>query len=248
MSGLRPWEGEAKCGVPSKNSGLCGNFVIDGLGACLQHVPDELLEEAEDVTGISRCRKRFGEPDACRNLAVAGTDPPQCNNHGANIGSLSRQQGTARVVEGRMATHLAEIMANNGAYLLNPPPIADPLNELLDLAGEVGALKEVLRVMAAQLFSENKVRYAHSKAGEQLRVEILLYERAVERFAKILIDISKLRIEDRLAGVQQQTADMMERALDAALAESGVGLDGINGARKAFRRHLKVVQGELVGG
>jgi len=103
------------------------------------------------------------------------------------------------------------------------------------------ALKDVLRDTTAHLMMDNKLRYAHSKAGEMARMEIVLYERAVERFVKVLIDVSKLKIEDRLAGVREATAAMLERALDAALEDSGVGIEGKDKARTSFRRHLKVV-------
>lgn len=239
-----PGSGDRMCQW-DRDGTRCSNWEVDGLEFCVLHVPDDLLEEAEDVTGLSRCRHAHGEPGACRRYAVTGTRPPACDNHGANAGSVRRTQAEMGLHEGRLASRLAEIMEASGEMLLHPASIDDPLTELLETAAEVKALKEVLRIIAAKLFSENRIRYAHAKVGEQLRIELLLYERAVERFAKILIDISRLRIEDRLAGVQEQTAQMLERALEAALEESGVGLDKQLDARKAFRRHLKVVQGQL---
>lgn len=224
----------------------CGNTEVDGLEYCVLHVPDDLLEEAEEITGAYRCRHDFGTPDPCRQYAVAGTRPPHCEKHGANIGSMQRERGRQNLIEERLAIRLAEIMEGEGQLIVSPDPIGDPLTELLATAAEVRAVKEVLRLISAQLFSQQRLRYAHSKVGEQLRTEILLYERALDRYTKLLIDIAKLRIEERLAGVQESTAVMLEKALDAALEESGVGLDGKSGARKAFRRHLKVVQGELV--
>lgn len=242
----KPGEGDDYCQYTDTYSGQrCGSHEVDGLEFCVLHVPDDLLEEAEEVTGTVRCRHHFGEDNACRQYAVAGTVPPRCKNHGANIGSHMWKKAVENEFTHKVNDRLTEIMQANGETLLHPAPIGDPLNELLALAAEVGALKEIMRLTAANLISQQKVRYNHAKVGEQLRIEILLYERAVERFAKILIDVSKLRIEDRLAGVQEQTAQMLERALDAALEESGVGLAGITGARKAFRRHLKVVQGQL---
>lgn len=225
----------------------CGKPEVDGLEYCVQHVPDDLLEEAEEATGTRRCRHNFGQPDGCRQYAVTGTVPPQCKNHGANQGSESWKNAQARVVEGKVTDRLQEIMQAQGDRLMSPTSVGDPLSELLDLAAEMGELRSIMREQTAELIKMGKMRYANAKVGEQLRYEVILYERAIERFAKILIDISKLNIEQRLAGVQKQTADMLERAVDAALQESGIGLDGITGARKAFRRHLKVVQGEMAG-
>lgn len=244
--GPRPGESQFQCRYTETFSGeRCGNYEVDGLEFCLQHVPDDLLEEAEENTGMHRCRHGFGTGDPCRQIAVNGTEPLRCKNHGANIGSHMWKKAVENEFNAQVNGRLTAIMQANGESLMHPTAINDPLNELLELAAEVKALKEIFRLTAANLIAQQKVRYNHAKVGEQLRVEMLLYERGVERLAKILIDVSKLRIEDRLAGVQEQTAQMLERALDAALEESGVGLAGITGARKAFRRHLKVVQGEL---
>jgi hypothetical protein len=241
MAGGRTWEGEVPCkGIA--NSGLpCGEKEIAGLEYCLHHVPDDLLEEAEEVTGIRRCRYHFLEEDACRNYAVSSTEPPQCKDHGANSGSYQSKIAAGREVQGRATDRLAEIMAENGERLLTAPPVDDPLGELLALAGEVREMKEILRRVVSYLFSKDRVRYAHSKIGEQLRAEILLYERALERYAAILLNIAKLNIADRLATVEEKQIQAIETALDAALNETGLDLVGQDKARKALRRHLKAV-------
>lgn len=242
----RPGDGEVYCLWIARSGEQCGNMEVAGLEYCVQHVPDDLLEEAEDITGMFRCRYNFGEDDACRQLAVKGTDPIRCKNHGANAGSVQWKQAQHRQVEDKITDIYRQIMNEQGERLLHPERIGDPLIELLELAAEMGEFRTIMREQVAELIKKGNLGYSHTKVGEQLRYQGVLYERALERFAKILLDISKLNIQDRLAGVQEQTAAMLERALDAALEESGVGLDGISGARKAFRRHLKVVQAELV--
>ena len=228
--------------VFASNGRRCRWPDVPGLEYCIAHMPDELLEEAEEISGITRCRHHFGFEDACHNLALKGSYT--CTGHGGNLPNI--RKGAARAeLEQKLTEHLAMIMQGKGALLISPERIGDPLAELLVAAAEVKALKEIMREKVAGLISEERMRYGHKTAGEQLRAEILLYERALDRYVKILIEISKLRIEDRLAGVQEATAQMLERALDSALEESGVGLEGISGARKAFRRHLKVVQSEL---
>jgi len=218
----------------------CRNDEIEGLEYCLLHMPDEYLEEAEDVTGMYRCRGLEGR-GTCRNYAVAGSDPPRCTKHGMGPGGMPSHAVTLRAVEGRMSERLAGIMSDGGEKLLRPDPVADPLSELMDLAAEVKAVKELLRAKVAPMFANDQLRYAHSKAGEQLRMEVLLYERGLDRLARLLLDISKLNIAERLVGIQKQTADMIERAIDAALEESGVGFEGKQAARDSVRRHLKIV-------
>lgn len=237
----RPGEGDRPCPALTRQGTQCTNNEIEGLEFCLLHMPDEYLDEAEELTGFRRCRHWFGTPDACTRYAVEHTQPPMCTDHGANRGSHQSGLAAVRGIDAKAAERLTEILSEHGEKLLRPDPVSDPLSELLELAAEMKALKEILRQVAAYLYSKDRIRYAHAKVGEQLRMEILLYERAVERYAKILIDISKLKIEERLAGIRQQTADMLERALDAAIEEMQVGLDRRQPAKEAFRRHLRVV-------
>lgn len=237
MHVLRPGEGPLLCGKPTSQGTPCANREVEFLGACLQHMPDDLLDEAEEITGWKRCRLRFGEPDACRYAAVKGTVPPRCKNHGANKGSYQSKLAAERVVEGNIADRLVVILADHGEKLMAPDPIGNPLAELLDLAAEIKAFKEIMRSVTAYLVARQEMRHGH-RVGEQLRAEVMLYERAQERLAKILIDISKLGIETRLAAIEVTQAAMIERALNAALNASGLGLVEQQSARQVLQREL----------
>jgi hypothetical protein len=122
---------------------------------------------------------------------------------------------------------------------LDVPPVTDPLTELAKVAAQAVAWKNAMGEKVNELTS---LRYeAAAGTGEQLRAEIALWERALDRCVATLAAMAKLNIEDRLAGVRKQTADMLERALDAALEASGTGLDGKQKAREAFRQNLRIV-------
>jgi hypothetical protein len=230
-----PGHGTALCAWPRK---ACGEREIEGLGFCLHHVPDEDLAEAEAVTGFFRCRIRFGQPDACRNYAVKATSPPCCNVHGATIGG-TRGKGTARkVVEGRVTDRLVAIMGEHGDRLLNPGPAPDPLTGLLQLADEMNEWRLIMRDVVAYLLDRDRIRSAHDRVGEQLRAEVLLYERAIERLAQLWERIIKLGIEARMAKIEDIQVQAIETALDTALAASGLGLVEREKARGALRREL----------
>lgn len=231
---VRPWQGPNDCGEPT-DTGPCTQKEIEGLDACFRHMPDDLLEEAEAITGWRRCRQGDGN---CHNVAKRGTEPPACKNHGANAGSLTSQHAAERVVQGKMADRLVVILAEHGEKFMSPDPIGNPLTELMELAAEIKAFKEVLREVAAYLFSRERIRSAHNRVGEQLRAEIMLYERAQERLAKILIDITKLGIEAKLAGIEDAQVEMIDRALTAALTASGLDLVHQQEARVVLRREL----------
>lgn len=232
-------------GLPRCRWRNCGNTWIDGLEFCVFHVPDEFLEEAEEISGVRRCRHNFGQDDCCRRQAVKGANV--CNQHGANVGSLTRTIAGQRVIEAKITNRLSQVMEQNGEALLRPAPVEDPFSELLSVVGEVRALKDIMRDQVYKLIAEQRLRYVNANVGEQLRVEVLVYERAIDRLIGGLVQISKLKIEDRLAGIREEQLRMLEQALDQALEASGVGLDGKMNARRTFRANVRVIQGELAG-
>lgn len=121
---------------------------------------------------------------------------------------------------------------------LDVQPVVNAFEQLALVAGQAVAWKDAVAGKVNELTS---LRYESENGGEQLRAEIAVWERALDRCVSTLTAMAKLNIEDRLAGIRQQTADMLERALDAALEKAGVGLDKQAEARETFRRNLKVV-------
>ena len=238
MRVIRPGEGELLCSWPPG----CKHREIDGLEFCLWHMPDELLEEAEELARAHRCRHSFPGPDACHQMAVAGTAPPRCKTHGANLGGVISKQAATREVEGRVLDRMAQIMAESGQRLLSPRRLGNPLVELLDLAAEMAEWKDIMRDIVMYLMSEQRIRSAHNRVGEQLRAEVMLFERAQERYARILLDIQKAGIEARLAAIEERQAEIVERALSLALAKAVAGLpDALERSetgRVALRREL----------
>jgi hypothetical protein len=233
----RPGEGELKCKGLTSAGARCGNAEIFGLEYCLHHMPDELLDEAESVVGFRRCRHGFGEPGACTLYATEGTDPPRCKNHGANTGSVMSMRAAEKAVDDSVIDRLEELLKTGGDRLMNPRSLEDPLAELLMLAAEMKALKDMCREVVAAM-RIGQWRYA-GKTGEQARAELLLYERSLERLATILINIAKLKIEDKLAAIEERQQQTIERALELALQASGADLAGQQKARLVLVRELE---------
>ena len=75
MNGL----GSQKCIEVRPNGRACGNYEVEGLEFCLQHMPEPLLDEAEQVTGVLRCHRHPNGRSFCREFAVPGTD--HCASH-----------------------------------------------------------------------------------------------------------------------------------------------------------------------
>jgi len=231
---VQPGEGPNLCAWPAG----CRIHEIDGLEFCLQHVPDDLLEEAEDVSGHQRCRRHFGQDDACRQVAVKGTSPPACKNHGANLGSVKSKQASMNVVQGRVSDRLTEIMGEHGDRLLRPRQLGNPLEELLQLAREMAEWKDIMREITVYLLKRNDIRAGSARVGEQIRAEVLLYERAQERLAAILLQIQRAGIEAALARITAEQAKQVDTALRMALTATGLPLVEQEQARQVLRREL----------
>jgi hypothetical protein len=166
---------------------------------------------------------RLGEP--CGNPAGKGTDH-------LGSGNCSNHAGATRTGRAAALNERAERLL----YQHDAPPVTDPLSALQRLAGRAAAWEDIIGEKVNELHS---LRYS-TEGGEQLRAEIAVMERAMDRLGKLLVDIARLNIEGRLAVVREATAQMLEHALAQALDSSGCDPDGQQRAREAFRRHLKV--------
>lgn len=159
----------------------------------------------------------------CHGPAVTGND--HCRMH---LG----EKAAPVIAEAKLKEQAAKELAR-----LDVPPVADPLTELARLAGQAVAWKDA---MAGRVNELTSIRYS-TEGGEQLRSELLLWERALDRCVMTLTAMARLNIEERLAGIRKQTADMLERAFDAGMEASGASFEGKAKGREAFKRHLKVV-------
>ena len=57
MEVLRRGEGPGLCVENSRIGVPCTHHEVLGLEYCVWHMPDDLLEEAEQITGWKRCRR-----------------------------------------------------------------------------------------------------------------------------------------------------------------------------------------------
>lgn len=220
MAERKPWEGEQRCGS-------CGKFEIDGLGFCIHHVPAEDLLEAQGITGLIRCTH-------CPYLAVEGTNPPTCPEHS----TLQTSRASSGFIESEMADRMAQILAEHGSHLLNPPSIGNPLDALMQIADEMGALRDILRVKVAAM-PMDQWRYRNDRVGEQIRAELYLYERAIERLAKLLVSVAKLHIAEHRLELEKETVELLLTKLALALEDSGADLVGQQRARDRLSRELE---------
>lgn len=229
-------EESKRCGAPTVLGTPCTHAKLKGFPACFTHLPEELISAAERH-GYKRCKgivKADANPrkgERCALHALAGSD--FCDFHGPKDNWLVPRTPHDRA----MVRRIHKVAEEQG---VDTTRVANPLQALLEIADEASMLKDELkrRVIALE---EDAWRY-EGMAGEQIRGEILLYERALDRCAKLMITLTRLGIEERLARVTERQGQLINKALEYALEESGIALKDQDKIRAALARHLKAVE------
>lgn len=190
-------------------------------------------------------------PVACPKCHTAH-DPARCKAHSKRQAGGQCQQhpmagqevcashgGRAPQAKAAAAVRTTEEQIRKTLGALTIVPVVNPLAELQDLAGEAKAWKQVCHDHMAALTA---MRYG-TEGGEAIRGEIVLFERALDRCGKILVDIAKLNIDERLARVSEAQLDLTTRALAAWMAEAGMDVEQQQEARRGVARHLRLIAG-----
>jgi hypothetical protein len=132
-------------------------------------------------------------------------DQDVCAAHGGRA-PQARRAAAAATAEKKLRTTLGR---------LTIAPVDNPLEELRHLAGEARAWKELIAAHVAELTS---VRYS-TDGGEQVRGEIQLFERALDRCNNILIGIARLNLDERLVRISERQVDAVVSALRRAFTD-----------------------------
>ena len=133
-----------------------------------------------------------------------------CNAHGG-LAPQVRAAGLRRTAE-------ADARKAFGRLSDHAVAVEDPFSELAKLAGEAIAWKDYAAGRIADL---EQIDSTDMKGTEQVRAQVVLFERAMDRCGVILKDYAKLGIEDRLARVTEAQKVTIVRAVNAAFDEFG---------------------------
>lgn len=193
---------------------------------------DGRSESGHDSRRYCGARKRQGDGH-CRRPAGWGTDHPgegQCKLHG---GSTHGRTAAAHIrqAEREAAAELAR---------LDVAPVADPLTELAKLAGQVLAWRDS---MADQVNHLTTLGYENDKTGEQLRTDVALFERAMDRCISVLGTMARLKIDERLVNIEKARVDFVADALAATLTELELDPDARQRAIDGLVRRLRLAAG-----
>jgi hypothetical protein len=122
-----------------------------------------------------------------------------------------------------------------------PKPLGHPVEELLAIGAEVRAWLGITRERLAELSSLTSV---DGSGVERERALVTVYERALDRAARVLTELARLGLEERLIRVEEVRARQLLAAVVDALDRAAVPVH----YRESFRRELAAGLRALVTG
>ena|GEM_PF-2398344 len=123
-------------------------------------------------------------------------------------------------------------------------PVHNPLDVYAQLTGEVIGWKDALGQLVRDLTGPGY----RGATGEQIRAEVQLFERALDRCNTVLSTYARLGIDERLARISEAQSAMVLAALDAGLAAVGVVGQRAVEAKRAAAKRLRVIEGATAEG
>lgn len=148
-----------------------------------------------------QCTARNRRGSRCGRWAIRGGNV--CAMHG----------GKAPAVQAAAARRLAEAEAMATLAEVEVHSVDNPLEELAQLAAEMRAMQKHVGNIVGQFTSLTEA----TMFGEQLNVMVRLYERMMDRTAKVLADWTRLGFDERMATLNERQTDLIERFLFAVV-------------------------------
>lgn len=174
---------------------------------------DPLPGSAESLPGkcgalMKRSIERYGEARRCTRPAGWGTNHQglgQCKLHGGS--TPAHVQSAATEMVRREMTSLSERLGV-------PTPIGDPADELLKLASQMTAFKDVL-LEKVQEISDWEVSDVQSVP--RMRALVSAFQEAMRDVQSVLVAIEKLGLARRRIELDEQLAEVVASAVFAVI-------------------------------
>jgi hypothetical protein len=139
----------------------------------------------------------------------------------------------------KAAERRAEAATRLTLYRDGITPVTNVLEAFQQVVSETVAFKDVLERRVGEL-AAGEWRFTDEKGGEQLRSEISLYERAMDRAGKFLEAWAKLGLEERMVKLEESKVAIVVAAFLASLEESGASGEVAEKMREVFARRLSL--------
>jgi len=173
-----------------------------------------------------KCSGHRTNGDPCKAYAINGGTV--CTAHG----------GSAPQVKAAAALNVAARKAEGLlAGIIDFDPVTDPIGELQRVAGRAVRLVEVLEPVVADL---KRIRY--TAQAEQVDGRVVVYERALDRAGKILTDLARLNLDERIARRDEAQARVVGEIVRGALADIGAPPELLEAIRPALAARFRLAE------
>jgi hypothetical protein len=188
-------------------------------------VDSDTPRQSRSPSGGRLCgaKKRQSEGH-CARPSGWGTDhlgSGRCKLHGGSTRSGKMAAGEEAAERQLVAAERA--LRELGSVNSHATPVDNPLAALAELAGEAIRWKDIAAAFVAHL---RDIRYQATSTDEegnvkgmteQIRGEVIVFERALARCESILVAIARLNIDERLVRIDEILADRLMSAFDAGM-------------------------------
>lgn len=176
-----------------------------------------------------KCQGHKANGQPCPSWAMKGQ--LVCYKHG---GASPQAKAAAQV-------RLAEQKAMTEIARLQVEPVGNALEALQHHAAIVIAWRDECSALVDEL--GDRMRYESTMRIEQLRSEVAIFERALDRATATLTALARCQTDERLAQISQRKAETLAAALAASLALAHLEPEQATAVRHDFARRLIAIHG-----
>lgn len=160
-----------------------------------------------------RCKAHNRRGERCGRAAIRGGFV--CHVHGGGSPAV-KAKALERLRTAEVENYVAG-QASGWSQVDGPMSMGEVLDELLKTARLAVRWRDLLEQIVGQL---SEMRYtAHGSGAEQLRAEIALFERAMDRVAKVSEAIARLDLDARMAALSQRQGRQVFEAVERTVAQ-----------------------------
>jgi hypothetical protein len=111
---------------------------------------------------------------------------------------------------------------------LDPQPITDPIQALLDLGGDAVALVGALRTHVDALQAVGTEPGANRWSGETVKPELQAFIAALREAERILSSLARLDLAERMVRLDESRAELVAKVITKVLTRAGLDTNSID--------------------
>ncbi|WP_307874155.1 HGGxSTG domain-containing protein [Frankia sp. AgB1.8] len=146
------------------------------------------------------------------------TNPPMAGQKTCRMHGGSSRQAKTKAAERAAENEIRRILDG-----FEPTPVENPLAALKILAGRVLAWSQVAE---DQLSKVPSIETWSDAQGEQVRAAVVVFERALDGARRVLVDMARLKLDERIAAINERTAAAFLEVFRAVIAHPDLALTG----------------------